>query len=84
MKQMKNIKKETTIQDVIKVIGQWAKDHQHGKNDVQFVGTFCEFDEDSNITNDTIIAYGVKECIGISIKDLIEHISEEKEDFINI
>ena len=57
------------LENILEAIDKWVKKH---KGDVQFYGSFMSFDEndDYNIINDRIIAYGPKKSILMDLKEL--------------
>ena len=66
---------------IFKAIDKWAKKH---KNNVEFVGAFYAYQgENLDIFDDTMVAYGSKESLKISLKELLKQIKEDKKDFMN-
>lgn len=68
------------IDDITEAIGRWAE--EKGRN-VQFVGSFFEFDDKGEIIDDRMLAYGSKDTLLISLGRLVQDIAEDKDDFVN-
>ncbi len=68
-------------ENLIKAIESYTKKH---KGNVLFIGSFCAFKEnDFEMIDELIVGYGDKESIKITLKDLQQHLKNEKEDFLN-
>lgn len=75
------MKESKELNNIFEAIDKWAKKHD-GK--VQFIGSFMAFKgKDFDVVNDRICAFGIKESIRDSLKDLDEEVEKEKEDFVN-
>ena len=75
------MEKETKeFKNMMSAIDKWVKKHD-GR--VNFVADFIAFDKKIDIIEDRIIAYGPKECIKLSMKEINGYLKEEKEDFCN-
>ena len=69
------------LENIKKAIRKWIEKHD-GK--VQFIGSLCAFkDEDSEVVDDSILGYGLKDTIQISLDELNKMVKEEKDEFIN-
>lgn len=77
---MEKLKISKELQKVIKAIDNYIKKHE---GNAQFIASFCTFDKKNEIIEDRIFAFGVKDCLSIAVKDLKEHLNNEKEDFVN-
>ena len=77
-------KNSKELENIMEAINKWVEKH---KGDVQFHGSFMAFDEndDYNMIDSRIIAYGPKKSILMSSKELKKIIKKEKEKdgFIN-
>lgn len=66
---------------IMEAIGKWVEKYE-GR--VNFVASFIGYDDNCDITKDErIIAFGSKECIKLSMKEINEYLKEEKKDFCN-
>lgn len=48
-----------------------------------FVGSFCAFDNDSNVKDDMMFAFGNKNTLKVAVEELLKEIKKEKGEFIN-
>lgn len=75
---MKNSKE---LNNILEAIQKYIEKH---KGDVQFVGSFLAFKgKDFDVVDDICLAYGIKDSLRESIKEMDEMIEKEKEDFVN-
>jgi len=58
--------------------------------EVAFIGSFVAFDKEKLEANaedcvkeDCVVAYGVKECLKVSLDEMQEQLTQEKDDFVN-
>lgn len=73
--------KKTNTDILMDNIEKWIKENN---DQVSFVGSFTVFDKDGNVSDDSrMVAFGPKEVIKISLKELKKGIKNDKEDFIN-
>ncbi len=70
--------KKTTLEDVLKVIRKWSED-----NEVNFFGGFVSFDDKGEVKEDSLICFGLKDTLKISIQEFNKMFNKEKEDFVN-
>jgi len=69
------------LKNILEAISKWMDKHD-GK--VHFIGSFMAFKgKDFDVIDDTIVAYGIKDCIRDNLKELDTMAEQEKEDFIN-
>lgn len=75
----KKDKKENSLDNIGKAIQDFID--EHGGN-AMFVGSFFAFDDNSEVVDDRLFAYGDKEVLKISLEEIIKEIDKE-EDFVN-
>lgn len=68
------------MKEITKSIENWIKKN---KKNVCFVGSFVVFDDHGNVKDDSVVAYGYKDIIEISLEGIEELLKKEKDDFIN-
>ncbi len=69
------------LNNIFEAINKWMKKHD-GK--VQFIGSFLAFKgKDFDVVDDRILAFGIKESLRESLKDLDEMVEKEKEEFVD-
>ena len=69
------------LNNIFEAINKWMEKHD---GQVQFVGSFLAFKgKDFDIVDDRILAFGPKELIRDSLKDLDEMVEKEKKEFIS-
>ena len=69
------------LNNIFEAINKWMEKHD---GQVQFVGSFLAFKgKDFDIVDDRILAFGLKETIRDSLKDLDEMVEKEKKEFIS-
>ena len=69
------------LNNIFEAIGKWMEKHD---GQVQFVGSFLAFKgKEFDIVDDRILAFGLKESIRDSLKDLDEMVEKEKKEFIS-
>lgn len=71
---------KTTIDDVLKVVRAFDEDN----GNTCFVGSFIVFDDEAEVIDDRLFAYGLKDIIKIQMDTINEILDEDDEDFINI
>ncbi len=76
----KSIKEKDNFELIIKAIEKLADKH---KDNFCFIGSFFIFDNDSNVIDDRMLAYGPKEVLETSLGALKEELEKEKEEYIN-
>lgn len=66
---------------ICKAIDKWMKKHKYH---VEFIGCFYAYKgKNFDIFDDTMIAYGSKESLKISLQELLKQTKKEKKDFVN-
>ena len=68
----------TKFEKMFKVMGEWAKE-----KDVAFIGSFVSFDKEGEVDDNRMVAYGSKEILDISLKEIKDGIDKEDSKFIN-
>ncbi len=74
------MKKENWMDKIGEDLHKWV---QSKNGNVCFVTSLIEFNEEGEVINDRIFAFGYKDVIEISLDGIKEEIEKEKEDFIS-
>lgn len=77
-------KKEKISKEMEELLNAIEKWHKKYKGNVQFVGNFVAFkNDDFDIAENRLIAFGFKDLLRDDLKFLDEIIDNEKEEFVN-
>lgn len=69
------------LNNIFKAISEW-KDKHNGQ--VDFVCSFMAFKgKNCDVVDDRLLAYGLKDNLRLSLKEMDEMLDKEKEDFVN-
>lgn len=75
------MKETKELKNIFEAISQWVKKHD-GK--VHFICDFMAFKgKDFKVVDDRILAFGIKESLRESLKNLDEEVEKEKEEFVS-
>ena len=69
---------KVTLENVLEIINKWSKD-----NDVLFHGGFVSFDKKGEVKEDTMVCYGDKKTLKISLDEFNKAFEAEKDEFVN-
>ncbi len=64
-------------------IQKWEEANKGKGKMVEFYGSFIVFNEDFDIIEDRLLAFGFKDTLIITIEDMAKAFINEEEDFIN-
>ena len=75
------VKISKEMRELIRAINNWSVKHD---GDVSFIASFVAFDKDSEVIDDRLFCYGIKNVLREQIYDMAEEVVNNKEEFVNV